>query len=162
RVTRRLTDAFVAQDLNQAGSILQDALRETYSLTVLFRDEQRKILNEMIEGQWSQAGAAFSDLYPSVITMIQTLLKVGAPDLIPRAFYAAAEFALNTRLRNAIARDDMDFEAIRSLIADASAASVPFDAPTLEFTLRLRLERMAEEFGRDPRALDALKRLDAV
>ena len=31
--------------------------------------------------------------------------------MIPRAFYAAAEFVLNTRLRHALGSERMDFES---------------------------------------------------
>jgi hypothetical protein len=44
----------------------------------------------------------------------------------------------------------LDFDAIQNLIADAEGAKVALDLSTLEYTLRMKLERMAEAFQADP------------
>ena len=82
--------------------------------------------------------------------------------MIPRAFSAAAEFVLNSRLRRAMGSDQLDFEAIRHLIADAESAHVALDVPTLEYTLRTKLERMAESLRADPTNDELLQGLDSA
>ncbi len=82
--------------------------------------------------------------------------------MIPRAFYAAAEFVLNTRLRNALGSEQLDFDGIRNLMGDAEGAKVALDVPTLEYTLRKRLERMAEGFRADPANVELLGALDTA
>ena len=82
--------------------------------------------------------------------------------MVPRAFSAAAEFVLNTRLRRALGSDPLDFEAIRSLIGDAEGANVALDVPTLEYTLRTKLERMAESLRADPTNDEPLRGLDSA
>ena len=69
---------------------------------------------------------------------------------------------LNTRLRRALGSDSWDFEGIRSLTADAEGAKIALDVPTVEYTLRMRLERMAEEFRDNPANGEVLSRLDAA
>ncbi|MGA2077358.1 MAG: hypothetical protein ABSH52_28045 [Terriglobia bacterium] len=93
--------------------------------------------------------------------MIKTLVRVGGSLTIPRAFYAAAEFVLNTRLRRALASEPLDFEGIRKLLGDAEAAKVSLDVTTLEYTLRISLERMAENLRSDPAQVQLIETLDA-
>ena len=147
-----LKEAFSRGDLDEVSRLLQQNLEgEPYALKVLFRDEQQRILNRIIESEWGEAEAAFGNLYPhSDVDDANTLVRVGGSLMIPRAFYAAAEFVLNTRLRRALGSEPLDFEGIRNLIGDAEGAKVALDVPTLEYTLRMRLERMAENFRADP------------
>ena len=82
--------------------------------------------------------------------------------MIPRAFYAAVEFVLNARLRRALAGEQLDFKAIQALISDAEGAKVALDAPTIEYSLRMRLEHMAEALRADPVNVELLQQLDSV
>jgi hypothetical protein len=47
-------------------------------------------------------------------------------------------------------------------MADAEGAKVVLDVPTLEYTLRMRLERIAEGLRADPSSLYLLRGLDAA
>ncbi len=158
-----LTEAFSAENLDEVSRILEENFEgETYSLTVLFRDEQRRILNRIMESEWAQAEAAFDSLYPHLMSITHTLAKLGSSLTLPRAFRAAAEFALNTQLRRTFASEALDCEGIRNLISDAEAAKVALDLPTLEYTLRMKLERMAERFRADTANLEALAELETA
>lgn len=160
----RLEEAFTTKDLSSVTRILSENYEgETYRLAALFRDDQRSIIKRIVESEWTDAEAAFRNLYPHLISIIRTMVQIGgAQTVIPRAFYAVAEFALNSRLRSAFLSEQMDFEEIRRLISDAQAAGVPFDQPTLEYTLRRKLEEMAERFRSDIQNLELLKWLEAT
>ena len=69
---------------------------------------------------------------------------------------------MNTQLRRTLARENLDFEGIRNLIADAKAALVALDVPTLEYTLRVKLERMAERFRAQPSDQETLAELESA
>ncbi len=94
--------------------------------------------------------------------MIKTLVRIGGSLTIPQAFYAAAEFVLNSRLRRALGSEPLDFDGIRKLIGDAEAAKASLDVTTLEYTLRMSLERMAEKLRGDPAQVQPIKTLDAA
>ena len=103
---------------------------------MIFRDEQQRILNRIIESEWGEAEAAFRNLYPHLMSMMRILVRLGGSAMIPRAFRAAAESVLNTRLRRSLGSEQLDFDGIRNLLGDAEAAKVALDVPTLEYTLR--------------------------
>jgi alpha-amylase/alpha-mannosidase (GH57 family) len=161
RVCNIMKEPFSRGDLAEACRLLEQNLEgEPYALTVIFRDEQERILKRIIEAEWADAEAAFDSLYPHLVSTMRTLAKVGGSLMIPRAFSAAAEFVLNTRLRHALGSDPLDIAGIKNLIGDAEGANVALDVPTLEFTLRKRLEQMAEVFRSDPTNVELLKSLD--
>ncbi|HLI30436.1 MAG TPA: DUF3536 domain-containing protein [Terriglobia bacterium] len=133
---------------------------EAYNLTTLFKDEQRVILNQIVESEWVEAESAFDSLYPHLIAILRILARIGAPPILPRAFHAAAEFALNTKLRRAVESKPMNFDQIRSLVADAEGAKVDLDVPTIEYALRMNLEQLAERLQVNFSDINRLQQLD--
>jgi alpha-amylase/alpha-mannosidase (GH57 family) len=162
-LAEKLKEAFSRSDPDEVKRVLKENFEgEPYDLTALFRDEQRRILNRIVESEWKEAEATLSGLYPHVMSMLRTLVKIGGTLTIPRAFYAAAEFALNARLRHALTSERMDFDGVRTLLKDAEDAKVALDMPTLEYTLRKRLERIAEGFQADPGNREHLREIDSA
>jgi hypothetical protein len=160
-LSKELREPFERGEVEAAEKILARNLDgEPYALTVIFRDEQERILKRIIEEEWADADAAFSDLYPKLLSTMRTLARVGGSMVVPRAFSAATEFVLNSRLRHALEADPLDFDAIQTLIRDAKEANVALDETTLEFTLRRKLEQMAAALESAPANLDALAALD--
>ena len=159
----RIKEVFSRGDMDEVNRVLQQEFEgEAYAFTVLFRDEQQRILNRIAESAWGEAEAAFGNLYPPLLSMIKTLVRIGGSLTIPQAFYAAAEFVLNTRLRRALGSEPLDFGGVRKLIGDAEAAKVSLDVTTLEYTLRMSLERMAEKLRGNPAQVQLIETLDAA
>jgi hypothetical protein len=59
-------------------------------------------------------------------------------------------------------RPDIDAAAVKALLREADLNKVTLDEPTLEFTLRKRLEEQASVFGKNPDDFETLKRLHAL
>jgi hypothetical protein len=64
-----------------------------YSLTSLFRDEQRRILDTILESTVADVEAIFGQLYETNAPLMRFLKDSGTPP--PKALYAAAEVAVN-------------------------------------------------------------------
>jgi alpha-amylase/alpha-mannosidase (GH57 family) len=93
-MARELTEGFCRNDPEAFSRLLDRHFGgETYTLTVLFKDEQHRILNQIVESKWIEAEAALGDVYLHLIPVMRSLVRIGAPLTIPRAFYAVAEFA---------------------------------------------------------------------
>ncbi len=162
-LVRELTEPFNRGDFPEVIRLLDREFQgATYSLEVLFQDEQRRILNQIVESEWVAAEAAFGRFYQQLIRLMRSLATIRVSLPIPKAFQAAAEFALNTQLRRAFGSEETDFERIGRLLQDAQVAKVALDAPTLEHTLRKSLERMAEQFLAQPCARPLLNKLEAA
>jgi hypothetical protein len=158
-----IREVFSRGDMDEVNRTLQQEFEgEAYALTVLFRDDQQRILNRIAESAWGEAEAAFGSLYPPLMSMIKTLVRIGGSLSIPRAFCAAAEFVLNSRLRRALGSEPLDFDGIRKLIGDAEEARVSLDVTTLEYTLRMSLEGMAEKLRGNPAQVQPIKTLEAA
>lgn len=153
----------LTQDDGDAIQRFQECFqKDTYTLGALFKDEQQRVLNRIVETERIEAEEAFRQIYPRVIAALRTLTTVGLSLSIPLSFYAIAEFALNTQMRQALAEPEVNLALIESLTADAAAAKVKLDATTLEYSFRTTLERMVKQLGSNAGNLELVRKLNVM
>jgi hypothetical protein len=158
RLQKEFFESFEKADFPQALRI-QDQYFESsrYSLKSLFRDEQRKILNVILETTAADALSVYRHLFEHHVPLMRFLKDSNSPP--PRALAAAGEFVVNGELCGEFASEQLNPEAIQSLLNEADLAGIPLDADTLEYTLRTNLERTAENFCSNPKQGDLLKKM---
>jgi alpha-amylase/alpha-mannosidase (GH57 family) len=155
---KAVTESFAQADTTTTLKQLTEAFADTtLSLRTLFRDEQRKIVSSILNESVATAEAAYQAVYENQAPLVRFLLSLGIP--IPAAFQSAIEIALNSQLRKAFATEDLDNDSIQSLLKEATAAKVNIDTAGLEYAIRKRLEKDAEDFAAQPTNLEMVQRL---
>jgi alpha-amylase/alpha-mannosidase (GH57 family) len=119
-----------------------------YSVSSLFRDEQRKVVDVILASSLREAETLYHQIYERRAPMMRFLTNLHIP--LPKAWGAAAEFVLNGHLRAALEQEDINPDLVRSLLQATTQEGVSVDAATLEFAFRLNLERLAERLSADP------------
>ena len=146
---KKLVEAFSQADAAEVIRLLDQTYGDhTFSLRMLFRDEQRKIVNLILNESLSSAAAVYRNVFESQAPLIRFLNGLEIP--VPNALQSAAEIALNSQLRQQLDRTDMDFDSIRGLLREAAASKIALDASTLEYGVRKRIEKEACEFSKHP------------
>jgi hypothetical protein len=154
-------ESFRQLDLPQVLRLLDRHFGElTYSLRSLFRDEQRRIVNVLMESAENEAAGLYRQIHERHEPKMRLLSLLSLP--VPPAFRAAAEFVLNLDLREALGQPVLDAAAVRALLDEAKNHQVQLDEAGLGFTFGLTLERVAarlveapEESGRIEALLQA-------
>jgi uncharacterized protein DUF3536 len=153
----RLIECFSKADTAAVIRILDEEFSEhTFSLSSLFRDEQRKIVGLLLNDSLTSAAAAYRTIYENQAPLIRFLNSLNIP--VPPAFKAAADVAINSQLRLSLERPDVDIDNIQSNLKEAANSQVPLDTTTLEFVIRKRVEAMAARFAERPDDLEIVKR----
>jgi hypothetical protein len=161
QLRERLNAAFGRADMAEVIRILDEQFnKSTFSLSSLFRDEQRRIIGLILKDTLSGVGASFKSVYENQATLMRFLSGLGVP--VPSALLSAASISLNNQLQQAIERPDIDGTAVQSLVKEAAANRVSLDDTTLEYAMRRRLEQQAVTLAQKPRDLEALKRLHSM
>ncbi|MFZ7127607.1 MAG: DUF3536 domain-containing protein [Desulfobacterales bacterium] len=136
------------------GGYFQDSI---YSLTSLFRDEQRKVLGTILETTTQNTLAMYRQVYDNHVSLMRFIKN--SSSRIPKALYTAGEIVLNSDLVVELGREELDHETVGRLIEDAERAGIDLDTDTLEFTLRSNLERLARRVKSTPEDPELLVRL---
>lgn len=132
----------------------------TYSLRHLFRDEQRRILQIVLESNLSNSEAAYRQIYDTNAPLLLFLKDLNVP--APRALAAAAEYLLNAAIRRAFENPAFDLNAVQQLLDATAMHGVTLDAAFLEIAIRKRMEQTAENFQLLPTEIAALQQLDTI
>ncbi|HTW64551.1 MAG TPA: DUF3536 domain-containing protein [Bryobacteraceae bacterium] len=148
-------DAFSRSDLAATIQILDKGFGERmYSLKNLFRDEQRKVLGEVVQSTVENSSAVYRQMYEDQAPLLRFLSDCGIP--IPAEMKATAEVAVDGLLQEALGSPELDLGAIQNLLEESQVAGISLDQSALEITLRRNLERSAEHFFEDSKHLPRL------
>ncbi len=132
----------------------------TYSLRSLFRDEQRKVLDLIMETSIGEIGSTLRQIYNYHSPLMRFLNELGVP--LPAPFRSTADFVINFNLRKAIEAEEFDLSLIHNILQEAERLQVTLGAAGLEYALRKTLERMAENFRQQPMERSLLEKLNSV
>ena len=151
-------DVFSQGEFPTALLMLKKSLGEsTYSLRHLFRDEQRRILNIILDYKVTGAEGAYRQIYEINAPLLLFLKDIMVP--APRALAAAAEYVLNADIRKGFEDPMLDPNQMPQLLDAAAMQGVSLDGTTLEIIVRKRMEQIAEAFAQSTSALDVLQKL---
>lgn len=158
-LAQEIKEPFVGADFAETFRVLDKHFgSSTYSLRSLFRDEQRELLDIILQSTFADVEAIYRQIYETNAPLMRFLKDSGAPP--PKALYAAAEFVLNAGLRRAFENEELSPEAIETFLDESRSEGISLDEDTLEYALRGSLERMVERLFASPKELGLLKRLN--
>jgi alpha-amylase/alpha-mannosidase (GH57 family) len=109
-----------------------------YSLTSLFTDEQRRIVQLILNSTLSDIENSLTTIYESHASLLHYLFSAGLPK--PPALTLAAGFAINVWLRRALETDPIDQAQLRSYIDLAKVDQVQLDTATLSYIADERMK----------------------
>jgi hypothetical protein len=160
-LVEEITELFLRADVPGVLRVVdRNFAQESYSLKLLFGDEQRRILNMVLTSSLEEAEAAYRQIYEYHAPLMRFLASMGTP--VPREFQIAAEFALNTQLRRLVEDDTLDFDRIYALRREADRSGVTLDREGIAYALAGTIARMTEAFQESPEDLELLEQLDSA
>jgi alpha-amylase/alpha-mannosidase (GH57 family) len=142
--------AFQAADIPETLRVLDRHFEGTsYSLRSLFKDEQRKVLRQILRSTMEEVESAYRQVYEHHASLMDFFGETGAP--IPSVLRQTAEFVLNARIRRAFdVEDPIPVGELRSVIQTAQRERVTLGINGIGFVISRRLNRMSTELPEDP------------
>ncbi len=142
--------SFQSADLPGTLRVLDRQFEGTsYSLRSLFKDEQRKVLGQILRSTMEEVESAYGQVYEHHASLIDFFGEIGAP--IPPILRHTSEFVLNARIRRAFdVEDPIPVGELRSVIQTAQRERVRLGINGIGFVISRRLKRMSTELPEDP------------
>ncbi|MEO1128883.1 MAG: DUF3536 domain-containing protein [Planctomycetota bacterium] len=159
-----LIEAFENGDFGAIIRILEtDFGTSSYSLSSLFADEQRWVLEQVLATTLQHRQEIYQQLYETQAPLIRYISRLNIP--APHALIMPAEFVINERLRVLLRSDEPEPDALSELIGEAMRQSIRLHRQTLIRDMQDMLARVASAASVAPDAnahLDRLTRLAQV
>jgi hypothetical protein len=127
-----------------------------YSLTSLFTDEQRRIVQLILNSTLWDIESSLTSIYQNHASLLHYLSQAGLPK--PPALTLAAGFAINAGVRRALDSDPIDLAMLRSFLQLAKADQVPLETANLSYIADQRMKRAMVELQLSAGSLEALDR----
>ena len=127
-----------------------------YSLTSLFTDDQRRIVQLILNSTLWDIEKSMTTIYEDHASLLHFLSQAGLPK--PPALTLAAGFAINAGMRRALEADPIDQAALRSFLALAKADGVAMDTATLSYIADQQMKRAMIELLMSSGSLEMLER----
>lgn len=134
--------------------------RSAYSLRSLFKDEQRRILQEILATTRDDLESRFRLITERYTPLMRFLQSAGAP--LPSALQTVSDYILHQDIRTAIEREPVDPERLRALLGEAHGR-VPdiFDAE-ISFRITTRFEQLMDELAAQPEDVGRIRLLEQI
>jgi len=132
----------------------------SYSLWHLFKDQKRKVLNQILSATMLELEAIFRQIFESNYPVMQAMIEMQIP--LPEALATPAEFVLNTDFRNLVEKEKLDLEGLQKLVDEFRAWSFKPDNPPMGLIVGQTISALMEKFSAKPDDLQLLKTIQRV
>jgi hypothetical protein len=126
----------------------------------LFKDEQRRILNEILTSTHEDLEQRFRLITERYTPLMKFLQNVGAP--LPPALETAREYVLREDIRHQLEADPLDFAKLRNLIEEARSRNGQVLDSRISFVVKNRMERLINELAANPAEVERMNVLDQL
>ena len=157
----KLVKAFERSD-NYEVMRLMNVLFEgpSYSLNHLFRDEQRKVLNDLLKSTWDDIETSFRRIYDHNYAIMKMIRTMNMP--LPKALSAPAAFILQQDICHEIHSEPVNMKRLLGLVEEAQQLSLDLDMQTIDFEFARRLNQLMDQFIKSPEDLKLLLRIERL
>jgi len=158
---QEIKDAFMKSDVAEVIHLLDKHYgTHSYSLWHLFRDEQRKVLNQILDSTLKEIEASFRQIYEHHYPIMQVIKERGI--LLPKAFVATTEFIINTDIRKLLEDEELDLERLQKLAEEAKRWIIELDKTTLGFVASQKINSLMERLSQTPEDVSLLEPIEAI
>jgi alpha-amylase/alpha-mannosidase (GH57 family) len=131
-----------------------------YSLTSLFTDEQRRIVQLILNSTLWDIENSLTTIYQDHASLLHYLSQAGLPK--PPALTLAAGFAVNAGIRRVLESDPIDLAQLRSYLLLVKADQVQLETASLSYIADKRMKRAMVELQMSSGSLEMLERALAL
>jgi alpha-amylase/alpha-mannosidase (GH57 family) len=152
--------AFQGADFPETIRVLDRHFGEPhYSVRNLFRDEQHKVLNQILATTRDDIYNSYKSLTDRYAPLVHFLNDVHLPPL--QSLAPAAEFVLNAELRKQFENGHVDAERVKQLVIQAKRTNAEIETNELGFIVKKHFDRLSEKLFKSPQDVDVLQKFSS-
>jgi alpha-amylase/alpha-mannosidase (GH57 family) len=131
-----------------------------YSLWHLFKDEQRKVLGQILRSNLEGVEISFRKVYEENYPIMNFLQNLQMP--LPKPLTVAAEYIVNRDLKRVFEGEDLDTGKLGSLINEAKKWSLEIDKGSIGFVATSWLNTLMEKLRQYPEDVVSIEKIEKV
>jgi alpha-amylase/alpha-mannosidase (GH57 family) len=158
---KEISEAFERVDIENTSSLIHEHFTDNiFSLSHIFRDEQRKIIHQIMQISYEGIYASCRQIYDNYFDIMDFFQTFQVP--LPKPFRASAEHITNRDLIRFFKEEEPDIEKIKTLIAQVKKWSIEFDFVDVGFVAGSRITALMERLSIKPDDTKLIKRIESI
>ncbi len=153
-----LTESFQKGNLPEVVRLMDRHFENIYSLWHLFKDEQRKILDQILQLTYDGVESSYRHIYEDNFAIMSYYHSL--QQRLPRPFHSAAEYMLNTDLKKFFDTAETDVDKLKRLIEESQRWGINLDRTTISFNAGTWVNSIMEQFIQQPEDIQLLTMID--
>lgn len=125
-----------------------------YSFWHLFKDEQKRILNQVTGDAMENIEISFRNIYENNYSLMQAMSELNIE--APEALKFCGDFSVNARLSNILESEKIDFRELDSVSDTFHRLNIKADDVGMAFKAEKRINRMMETLQQQPQNLELM------
>ncbi len=129
-----------------------------YSIWHLFKDEQRKILDQLSELTYDEISTSYRQIYKNNYAIMNTFH--GLHIKLPRPFFVATEYILNEDMKQLFKEESLDVDSLEKLINEVEKWNIKIDTTTLSYVVSSWLNTIMDKIHKQAEDLQLFEMID--
>lgn len=158
---KEIVGAFQTADFPQVIRLIDQHFGgPSYSLRSLFKDEQRRILDEIIASAREDLENRFRLITERYAPLMKFLESAGAP--LPSGLQTAWDLTLRGDIRKQLANGHTELEHLKALIHEAQPRGTEVLNADISYAAKNRMERLMQKIAERPEDVNQVKELEEI
>ncbi len=158
KVQQDILTAFEHSNLAEVMSLINQHLGDqTYSLSHLFKDEQRRVMHQIIEEMLTEVEHMYRQTYHRHYALVQATSGMNIP--LPRVLGTTVSFVINSDIRQALGRPEVDLGDLERLFREAKRLDIDLERTRISFLASERVNNLMAALESDPENMSLMQTL---
>ncbi len=160
-MARELQAAYDTADFPQIIRLIDQHFgNSSYSLKSLFKDEQRRILNEILATAREDLDSRFRMITDRYAPLMKFLQSAGAP--LPGGLQVAWDLTLQSNIRRQFMNGHTDFDQLKAWVQEASLRGPEVLNAEISYAVKTRMESSIRQIAENPSEMNLVKELEGI
>ncbi len=158
---KEIADVYQTADFPQVIRLLDQHFGSpSYTLKSLFKDEQRRILEEIVASAREDLENRFRLITERYAPLMKFLESAGAP--LPGGLQTAWDLTLRGDIRKQLSNGHTDLEHLKALIQEAQPRGTEVLNADISYAAKSRMERLMQKIAEKPDDVSQVKELEEI
>jgi alpha-amylase/alpha-mannosidase (GH57 family) len=158
---KEISDVYRTADFPQVIRLLDQHFGSpSFTLKSLFKDEQRRILDEIVATAREDLEGRFRLITERYAPLMKFLESAGAP--LPGGLQTAWDLTLRSDIRKQLANGHTELEHLKALIQEAQPRGTEVLNADISYAAKNRMERLMKKIAEHPEDVNVIKELEEI
>jgi alpha-amylase/alpha-mannosidase (GH57 family) len=158
---KKVMDAFLQSNIPDVIAVINKYFGpQNYSLWHLFKEEQQKILNMVLQSTMEDIDSSFRQIYEHHYPLMQIKNEIRLP--LPRTLMTVVEFILNRDLGEILEQENINIEKLQTIVDEMKRWSFKRDQGSFGFVASQKVSDLMMRLNAQPKNIALIETIESV